>query len=242
MSTKSALIIGATGQTGGHLLKELLASPHFSKVGEYGRRVTAPDTLSEGKEKLEQKTIDFENLSAAGLKDGKWDVVYVTLGTTRKNAGSAEKFEKIDREYVINAAREARVEGHAQRVVYLSSAGANAQSYFLYPRSKGLTEIGLAKLGYDDTIVFRPGMLVGTKRPETRLAESAFGVFTGILSKVSDSLEINVATLGKAIATAGILGSQALPAEARASKETHEGATFTVIGNAGALALAKHKV
>ena len=55
MSTKSALIIGATGQTGGHLLKELLASPHFSKVGEYGRRVTAPDTLAEGKEKLEQK-------------------------------------------------------------------------------------------------------------------------------------------------------------------------------------------
>ena len=51
-----------------------------------------------------------------------------------------------------------------------------------------------------------------------------------------------VANLGKAIATAGILGSQALPAEARASKETHEGATFTVIGNAGALALAKHKM
>ena len=78
MSTKSALIIGATGQTGGHLLKELLASPHFSKVGEYGRRVTAPESLAEGKEKLEQKTIDFENLSAAGLKEGKWDVVYVT--------------------------------------------------------------------------------------------------------------------------------------------------------------------
>ena len=39
--------------------------------------MTAADALG-GKEKLEQKTIDFENLSAAGLKDGKWDVVYVT--------------------------------------------------------------------------------------------------------------------------------------------------------------------
>ena len=38
-----------------------------------------------------------------------------------------------------------------------------------------MTEDELAGLGYADTIVFRPGMLVGTKRPETRLAESAFG-------------------------------------------------------------------
>ncbi|TRM58749.1 hypothetical protein BD626DRAFT_573260 [Schizophyllum amplum] len=224
MSTKTALIIGATGQTGGYLLKELLASPHFSKVGEYGRRVTAADALAEGKGKLEQKTIDFENLSASGLKEGKWDVVYITLGTTRKNAGSAEKFEKIDREYVVNAAREARVEGLSQRIVYLSSSGASATSPFLYPKSKGLTEIALAKLGYEDTIIFRPGMLVGTKRPEFRLAES---------------LEIKVETLGKAIATAGILGSQALPAEVHAGQETHEGATFTSINNAGALALAK---
>ncbi|KAI0639069.1 hypothetical protein C8Q77DRAFT_1152078 [Trametes polyzona] len=243
MATKSALIIGATGQTGSHLLKELLASPHFSKVGEYGRRVTAVDTLPEsGKGKLEQKVIDFENLSAAGLKDGKWDVVYITLGTTRKNAGSAERFEKIDREYVVNAASEARVQGHQQRVVYLSSTGADANSSFLYPRSKGLTEIALAKLGYDDTIIFRPALLAGTHRSEFRPAEAIFSVFTGVLSKVTDRLEINIATLAKSIARAGILGSQGLPAEVGASKETHDGVTFTVINNPGAIALAKANV
>ncbi|KAL1738155.1 hypothetical protein HDZ31DRAFT_51413, partial [Schizophyllum fasciatum] len=226
---------------GGHLLRELLASPHFTKVGEYGRRVTAAEAISEGKDKLEQKTIDFENLAASGLKEGKWDVVYITLGTSRKNAGSAERFEKIDREYVVNAAREARAEGHPQRIVYLSSGGANAQSSFLYPRSKGLTEIALAKLGYDDTIVFRPGMLVGTHRPESRPVETIVSTFTGMLSRFTDRLEINVATLAKSIATAGILGSQALPAEARADKETHDGVTFTAIGNPGALAMANVK-
>ncbi|KAJ6624715.1 hypothetical protein B0H10DRAFT_2430762 [Mycena sp. CBHHK59/15] len=30
---QTALILGATGQVGGHLLKELLASPHFTRVG-----------------------------------------------------------------------------------------------------------------------------------------------------------------------------------------------------------------
>lgn len=65
---------------GKHLLQELLASPHYTKVGEYGRRVTSQDQLSqkEGQSKLEQKTIDFERLEEANLKDGNWDVVFIT--------------------------------------------------------------------------------------------------------------------------------------------------------------------
>ncbi|TRM58750.1 hypothetical protein BD626DRAFT_573261 [Schizophyllum amplum] len=239
MSTKSALILGATGQTGGYLLKELLASPHFSKVGEYGRRVTSADALSDGKDKLDQKAIDFENLSPSGLKDGKWDIV---LGTTRKTAGTPENFEKIDREYVVNAAREARVEGHPQRLVYLFSGGANASSPFLYMRSKGLTENALVSLGYDDSIIFRPGMLIGTNRGEFRLDESIAATVNGFLSYFTNNIEMKVATLGKAIARAGILGSQALPAGVRAAKEVREGATFTTLNNAAALALAKDDV
>jgi oxidoreductase len=59
-------------------LKELLSSPHFTRVGEYGRRVTPLEQITSGKEKLEQKTIDFEKLEDAGLKDGRWDVVFIT--------------------------------------------------------------------------------------------------------------------------------------------------------------------
>lgn len=73
----SALIIGATGATGKHLLREVLSSSKFSRVGEYGRRVTPTEGLP-GKEKLEQKTIDFENLGATDLRGGKWDVVFIT--------------------------------------------------------------------------------------------------------------------------------------------------------------------
>lgn len=42
-------------------------------------------------------------------------------------------------------------------------------------RSKGLTENGLAELGYKDAIVFRPGYLANAKRKESRLMESVFG-------------------------------------------------------------------
>lgn len=77
-ATKSALLLGATGATGKHLLRELIKSPEFGRVGEYGRRVTPLDSLNAPADKLEQKVIDFEKLDEAGLKDGKWDVVFIT--------------------------------------------------------------------------------------------------------------------------------------------------------------------
>lgn len=137
----SALLIGATGLVGKQLLPLLLSSPNFSHVGEFGRRVTSFDTPNP---KLEQKAIDFEKLSESGLKDGAWDVVFITLGTTKAIAGSKEAFTKIDKthvcfvpvcnsgrlayvlvfsgasSYVVNAAKEARVPGKTQRLVYLS--------------------------------------------------------------------------------------------------------------------------
>lgn len=72
------LVLGATGAVGKHVLQEALNSSQFSHVGEYGRRVTSADQISAGKEKLEQKTIDFEKLGDAGLQDKKWDVVFIT--------------------------------------------------------------------------------------------------------------------------------------------------------------------
>ncbi|KAG2093142.1 uncharacterized protein F5147DRAFT_425111 [Suillus discolor] len=237
MST--ALILGATGATGRHLLRELLANDQWSKVGEYGRRVTPEADLPQNRGKLEQKTINFENLEAAGLKDGRWDVVFVTLGTTRANAGSAEMFEKIDREYVVNACKAAKTDDpeHQQRVVYLSSGGANPSSYFLYPRSKGLTELGIARLGYADTIVFRPGFLKGAERANKRFAETIAGYVTGAASHFTSSVEIHVPVLASAIMKAGILGSSGLRPAVGATKAGQEDAEFTLIDNKGALVL-----
>ncbi|KAJ7813153.1 hypothetical protein B0H14DRAFT_3478314 [Mycena olivaceomarginata] len=210
--------------SGGALLKELLASSTFTRIGEFGRRNTPLDALpAAGKDKLEQKVLDFEKLEAAGLREGKWDVVFIALGTTAKAAGSSEAFERIDREYVINAARAAKSEGHPQRLVGV----ADPKSYFLYPRSKGLTEEGLAGLGYEDTIVFRPGMLAGTNRTESRPRESIAVFVTGVASRFSSSLQIKIGPLAKSLIKAGELGSAGLPAEAKATQAGKDGARFT---------------
>lgn len=238
MAGKTALLLGATGQTGHKILNELLHSSDFTKVGEYGRRLTDAGAITTGKDKLVQKTIDFEKLGEAGLEDDKWDVVFIALGTTRKAAGSAENFEKIDRDYVINAAREAKADIPGQRLVYISSTGANASARFLYPRSKGLTENGLAALGYSDTIIFRPAFLAGTQRLERDPLISAVAPIFGFASRFSDKMQIQISTLAKSVVAAGKLGSSVLPASAQARKEGNEGASFTLIDNAGAIALA----
>lgn len=69
------------------------------------------------------------------------------------------------------------------------------QNLFLLYRSKGLTEQGLASLGYTETIVFRPGFLAQTNRADRRISESIFSKITGVLSYVSSSLEIPVRRL-----------------------------------------------
>ncbi|EGN97019.1 hypothetical protein SERLA73DRAFT_185300 [Serpula lacrymans var. lacrymans S7.3] len=242
MSGQSALIFGATGSTGRCLLKEVLSSSHFTRVGEFGRKVTPADQLESapGRQKLEQKTIDFERLDQAGLKDGHWDVIFVTLGTSRAVAGA--DFEKVDREYVVNAVKEAKSTdpNHSQRIVYLSASGANSSSTFLYPRSKGLTELALAGLGYMDTIVLRPVLLKG--RTDARVGEIVAGFVTGALSHFSSNMEIQVALLAKSMLNAGILGSAGLHTAVGAQEAGRDGVSFTVLDNKGAVALGKMNV
>jgi len=236
---KSALILGATGQTGRHLLRELIASPTFSSVCEAGRRVTPAEELpAHASGKLEQKVIDFERLDEARLNDGNWDVVFITLGTTLKLAGSKENFTKIDSEYVVNAAKAAKADKD-QRLVYISSFGANPESMSTYTSSKGLTEKALAELGYKDTVVFRPSFLANVKRPEGRLAESILLGATGILSLVSSRVQIEVEKLGKSVRIAGELGTSGLPSGARATQMNWGGRDFTLIENRGAVFLSR---
>ncbi|KAK4693814.1 oxidoreductase, partial [Phenoliferia sp. Uapishka_3] len=174
------LLLGSTGAVGSQTILSLLSSSSYSSVHALGRRPpTLPATTPNLSKLTTAPNISFEDLlngdkaEEKKLRDVEADVVLITLGTTRAAAGGMEKFVRIDREYVSAAAKAARVEGKDQRVVYCSSGGASSTSLFPYTKSKGLTEEGLAELGYKECIIFRPGMLiVPGGRGEHRLVES----------------------------------------------------------------------
>ncbi|PWN36399.1 uncharacterized protein FA14DRAFT_114503, partial [Meira miltonrushii] len=217
-STRSAILFGATGAVGKPLLSELLKSPQYDQVHAFVRKPFKNESSYKEEAKLIEHLLDFEKLLEEGkgveeIRDVKAEAVYITLGTTRANAGSAEAFERIDREYVLAAAKAALHpdQQQNQKVLYCSSFGVSAKSPFLYPKSKGLTEEGLASLGYSDTILFRPGFLAQANRAQSRKVEQIYGFVThNILSHVWNDAEIKVAVLAKAFRVAGENGSSGL--------------------------------
>jgi len=159
------MIVGATGLVGSELLALALAHPAVSHVVAPVRR-TLPAHA-----RLLAPVVDFEHLP--GQADW-WavDVLLCALGTTRRDAGSAEAFIRIDHDYPMAVARLARNHG-VPNLVVVSAAGADAGSRLLYPRSKGLLEDGLREAGFDSITLLRPSLLLGRRvrvRPLEQLA------------------------------------------------------------------------
>ncbi|ENY71110.1 nucleoside-diphosphate-sugar epimerase [Aeromonas diversa CDC 2478-85] len=109
---------------------------------------------------------DFEQLEQLTLPV-TIDTAFCALGTTRRDAGSAAAFRRVDLDYVLAFARLAQRHG-CRRLVVVSSLGANPGSPFLYPRTKGEMEQALQAMGWERLVVVRPGMLLGDRQPPRR--------------------------------------------------------------------------
>ena len=90
------------------MLGQLLASPAWKEVVAIGRReAPVPEAYAQYPAgKLQQKVINMDNMEqeAAEAVRGA-DSVFCALGTTRKAAGSAEEFRRVDLDYVEGAAK-----------------------------------------------------------------------------------------------------------------------------------------
>jgi uncharacterized protein YbjT (DUF2867 family) len=167
-SQRTALLAGATGLVGGHLLRRLLADPRYRQVIAVSRR-----ELGIEHPKLRPLITDFDAIEAviagAGLGETV-DDAFCALGTTIKVAGSRAAFRRVDFGYVVAFARAARA-ADARRFMLVSAIGASARSALFYLRVKGETEEALAALGYPALHIFRPGLLLG-RRTESRPREA----------------------------------------------------------------------
>jgi uncharacterized protein YbjT (DUF2867 family) len=169
--TKRALLAGATGLVGGHVLTRLLAHPAYSRVEVLVRR-----ELPVRNPKLVQRVVDFEHLEAvSGIAA---DDVFCCLGTTIRKAGSQQAFRRVDHDYPLALAGLARAAG-AQQFLMVSSLGADARASVFYSRVKGETERDIAATGLDRVVFMRPSILRG-ERQEVRAGERV-GILVGRL-------------------------------------------------------------
>ncbi|XP_038173486.2 oxidoreductase HTATIP2-like, partial [Arvicola amphibius] len=85
MQNKSVFILGASGETGRVLLKEILGQNLFSKVTLIGRRKLTFE--EEAYKNVNQEVVDFEKLDDYTAAFQGHDVGFCCLGTTRGKAG-----------------------------------------------------------------------------------------------------------------------------------------------------------
>lgn len=159
----SAVIIGASGLVGGHLIRLLLQNEQFTEIRSFGR-TNLPITHS----KLIQYEVDFEYFDNQANKCNG-DVFYCCIGTTIRKAGSQDAFRKIDFEIPLTFAKIAEKK-NAQTIVVVSSLGANAKSSNFYLRTKGAMENAIEATSIPKKVFVQPSLLLG-KRPEFRFSE-----------------------------------------------------------------------
>ncbi len=155
--TKTAIILGSTGLTGGLLTELLLEDPAFAKVKLFTRRPTQFKHP-----KVEEIICDLLDVST--FKDQfTGDVVFCCIGTTKAKTPDRDKYHAIDYGIPINTGKLA-VENSISSYMVVSSMGTSTKSPFFYVRTKGEMERDLKDLGIKHTFIMKPAFING--RPD----------------------------------------------------------------------------
>lgn len=173
-SKKTALVIGSSGLIGSHLVIQLLSNPNFEKVIVFNRR---PCLILHPK--IEEHLIDFNNLKPIE-PFVKGDVMFCTMGTTIKKAGSKEAFRLVDVVYPKQFAQMA-LNHQVKQFLLISSLGANLESTNFYLKTKGEIETFLQQSAFNSVSILRPSLLLGDRK-EFRLGEKLATYILPVLS------------------------------------------------------------
>lgn len=177
---KTALVFGATGLVGSHLVQFLILHPAYQKIIVFSRR-----PLPFEHPKLTVHLIDFD-------QPKKWkplvkgDDLFCCLGTTMATAGSKEAFYKVDFAYTYAAAEAALANG-ANQLLLVSSVGAQADSIFYYSKVKGQLEDAVKKLDFWSVHIFQPSVLLG-ERNENRFGEKVAARLGKVIDRFTGGL------------------------------------------------------
>lgn len=175
MKQQTAVVIGATGLTGSHIVEQLLADDAFNAV-----RILVRKPVALQHPKLQVELVDFNNYEEYKKKLGSGDCIFCCIGTTRAQVkGDEIAYRKIDFDIPVNAARFGKEAGFQQFAI-ITAATANSKSRIFYNRLKGEVEEVIATFQYQSFHIFRPSFIMG-ERTEQRLGEKIFRfIFQGV--------------------------------------------------------------
>src|SRR4051794_25766118 len=161
-----AMLLGATGNVGGHILRLLVQRPLCRKVVVVTRRSVAELANA----KVQQVVVNMDRLEeelapyATGV-----DIALAAFGVGKGSAKMAdEEVRKIEITYPTAFASAAR-KGGARVLAMMTAAGANRQSSTKYLRTIGDKEERSKELEFDFLGLYRPGVILGNSNTPSAL-------------------------------------------------------------------------
>lgn len=170
---KTAIIIGATGLTGGLLLEQLLADNRYQTIKLFSR-----SSCGIKHSKIEEHLIDvFDLESYQDVFDA--NDVFCCIGTTKAKTPNEEEYLKIDYGIPVMIA-DLCAKKHIDTLVVISALGADKKSNIFYNRTKGRMEEAVLKANIKNTYILQPSLISG-KRSETRIGEQFAKKFMSVI-------------------------------------------------------------
>ena len=158
-------VFGATGLIGSILVKYL---KQFSKFKKINLVLRSPIDLKDENVKIHKINLYKKSEILNSLNTSK--VVFIAIGTTMsKVKGDKEKYRRIDfgiTKDIADACKEFGID----KLILVSSSGANLKSKSFYLNLKGSIEKYVTDLNLKSVSILRPSLLLG-KRNEKRFGE-----------------------------------------------------------------------
>jgi uncharacterized protein YbjT (DUF2867 family) len=173
---KKAIILGATGLTGGILLQSMLHDERYTSIKAFTRK-----PLGISHPKLSEFKCDLLKL-AEQEKHFTADEVFCCIGTTKAKTPDEETYRAIDYGIPVAAASLCKINNIPSFLV-VSAMGADPNSSIFYNKIKGEMEAAVLKLGLPKTYILQPSLISGD-RDESRPGEYFFKQFMKIFNSV----------------------------------------------------------
>ncbi len=165
---KTAILIGATGLTGSHLLDLLLATDDYEKVKIFTRQTTGKTHP-----KLQEIICDMLQLEKQS-ENFTADEVFCCIGTTKAKTPDKTIYRAIDYGIPVTSAKLAE-QNNIPTFSVISAIGADTDSRFFYSCTKGEMERDILQCNLPNILIYRPSLIYGN-RNDKRIGE-AIGIW-----------------------------------------------------------------
>ena len=160
---KTALLFGASGLVGSHVLSQLISNNNYSKIKLFVR-----SSIDISDPKIEIIQTDFNNLENH-REDIKGDDCFFCIGTTKQNSPDKNEYRKVELEMPKEIAQIAK-SNSINSFVFISSGYADPKSSGDYLKFKGQVEEELKRLNFTKLGIMRPSFLMGNRK-QKRIGE-----------------------------------------------------------------------